>query len=254
MKFSPAGGRVEIAVSATAPAADSVAVRFEVRDNGIGMDAATIAHIFERFTQADSSTTRRYGGTGLGLAISSRLVEMMGGRLEVDSTPGHGSVFYFTLSLRPMNAAAIRSLSSVTPETHLTLSVLIAEDNIVNQRILAAQLVRLGCTYVIVSDGEEALAMLDREPLPDVILMDCHMPRLDGWETTRRLRGWARDPSPHRRKAAPLPVIALTAAAMSEERTRCIDAGMNDFVAKPVKLQELQLALARIAPAGSGSV
>jgi len=254
VKFSPSGGRVEIAVSATAAVADSVAVRFEVRDNGIGMDAATMTHIFERFTQADSSTTRRYGGTGLGLAISSRLVEMMGGRLEVDSTPGHGSVFCFTLSLRPMNAAAVRSLSAVTPETHLNLNVLIAEDNIVNQRILAAQLLRLGCTYVIAADGEEALAMLDQGPLPDVILMDCHMPRLDGWETTRRLRSWSRDPSPHRRKAAPLPVIALTAAAMSEERSRCIDAGMNDFVAKPVKLQELQLALARIAPAGNGSV
>ncbi len=249
VKFTPAGGRVQVTVSVAELPAGPSAVRFEVRDNGIGMDAAAMLHIFERFAQADSSTTRRYGGTGLGLAISSRLVEMMGGRLEVESTPGKGSVFHFTLSLRPLKDGSA-STSMIDPlETRMKLRILIAEDNVVNQKILAAQLARLGCDFEIAANGEEALAALEKEPTPDVILMDCHMPKLDGWETTRRLRSWVRDPSPLRQKAAAIPVIALTAAAMAEERVRCIDAGMNDFISKPVKLQELQQVLARFMSA-----
>jgi CheY-like chemotaxis protein len=247
IKFTPAGGGVAVAVTSAAPAADPVAVRFEVRDTGIGMDPATVERIFERFTQADTSTTRRYGGTGLGLAISARLVQMMGGSLEVESAPGRGSVFHFTVPFRPVETAPSYPTGAERLEPQLNLRVLVVEDNPINQKILAAQLARLGCAGVIADDGERALVVLGQQSLPDVILMDCHMPRLDGWETTRRIRSWANDPDPRLRQAARLPIVALTAAALPEEQERCREAGMNEFLAKPVKLAELHRVLVAIS-------
>jgi signal transduction histidine kinase len=244
VKFTPHGGTVQLTVSTP----DARNVRFDVRDTGIGMDAATVSRIFERFTQADSSTTRRFGGTGLGLAISSRLVTMMGGKMEVESAPGKGSRFCFTLPLAPHTVPAQVTARPTPIDSKLNLDVLIAEDNAVNQKILGAQLAQLGCRSRVVVDGTATLAALEAGPLPGVILMDCHMPNLDGWETTRRIRSWANDPSEVRRSAAALPVIALTAAALPEERERCTQAGMNDFLSKPVKLAELHRALARFAP------
>jgi signal transduction histidine kinase/AmiR/NasT family two-component response regulator len=243
VKFTPPGGRVDVSVTSKAGDAGMTAVRFEVRDTGIGMDEAATAKIFERFTQADSSTTRRFGGTGLGLAISYRLVEMMGGRLEVVSAPGKGSTFSFTLVLRASEAPTVARGATSDFQGPLTLRVLVAEDNAVNRKILGTQLDQLGCTYTMVFDGEAALEKLQREALPDVILMDCHMPKLDGWETTRRLRTWMTSDQPMQRKASALPIIALTASAYPEERARCYASGMNGFVAKPVKLAELRAAL-----------
>ncbi len=248
VKFTPAGGTVTSQIDSSAPQAQPTPVRFAVRDTGIGMDPATLARIFERFTQADSSTTRRYGGSGLGLAISSRLVAMMGGRLEVQSEVGRGSTFSFTVPLRvaagPTNAAA--ALEPIASPLHMR--VLLAEDNIVNRKILDTQLRQIGCQCIFAIDGEAALAALQEAPLPDVVLMDCHMPKLDGWEATRRIRGGANDALPLRQQAAKLPVIALTAAALPEERARCLAAGMNDFLSKPVKLAELHRALRPYAP------
>ncbi len=243
IKFTPTGGRVQVTVTRAGAESEPVAVRFEVRDTGIGMDEAVHGKIFERFTQADSSTTRRFGGSGLGLAISWRLVQIMGGKLEVESAPGKGSVFHFTIPLRSVAAAPDAPVPRVRGEIKLNLRVLVAEDNAVNQKIIAHQLTQLGCQFEIAADGEAALAALQHEPLPEVILMDCHMPNLDGWEATRRIRGWAGDPLPIRRQAAALPIIALTAAALPEERAHCLAAGMNDFLAKPMKLGELQRAL-----------
>jgi signal transduction histidine kinase/CheY-like chemotaxis protein len=243
IKFTPAGGWVQLTVAAAGGPDDGV--RFEVRDTGIGMDEPTIKRVFERFTQADSSTTRRFGGTGLGLAISSRLVGMMGGRLVADSVPGEGSVFYFTLPLTKIDAAPGTRAAPAPRPLSLRLRVLVADDNVVNRKILAAQLEQLDCDYTMTVDGEAVLAALEHEPLPDVILMDCHMPNLDGWEATRRLRRWADDPhaTPHHRKAALLPVIALTAAVLPEEQARCQEAGMTAFISKPVKLAGLQRTL-----------
>jgi len=248
VKFTPPGGAVTIQIDSPAPQAQPMPVRFAVRDTGIGMDPATLARIFERFTQADSSTTRRYGGSGLGLAISARLVGMMGGRLEVQSDVGRGSTFSFTLPLRAV-AAPTHPTAALKPlATPLNMRVLLAEDNVVNRKILDTQLRQLGCQCLFAFDGEAALAALQEAPLPDVVLMDCHMPKLDGWETTRRIRGWANDALPLRQQAAKLPVIALTAAALPEERARCLAAGMNDFLSKPVKLAELHRALRPYAP------
>ena len=135
VKFTPGGGRVDVSVTSGAPASNPLEVRFEVRDTGIGMDAATIRRIFDRFTQADSSTTRRYGGTGLGLAISSRLVGMMGGRLDVESTEGKGSLFHFTLSFPVLEKAPDLPAGLEHIEGSLDLRVLVVEDNPINQKI-----------------------------------------------------------------------------------------------------------------------
>jgi signal transduction histidine kinase/CheY-like chemotaxis protein len=243
VKFTPPGGHADLAVTGGADTDGVFRVHFEVRDTGIGMDEATVARVFERFTQADSSTTRRFGGTGLGLAISSRLVELMGGHLSVSSTPGQGSVFSFSLPLAVIHLVPGAPTVTATAGRRLNLRILVAEDNLVNRRILGQQLAQLGCTCVMVPDGEAALAALESEPLPDAILMDCHMPKMDGWEATRRLRSWHSSTQDLRRKAAGIRVIALTAAAFPEERARCHEAGMTDFVAKPVKLADLENAL-----------
>jgi len=242
VKFTPAGGHVHVDVTAEASGPSGVPVRFEVRDNGIGMDDATRIRVFERFTQADSSTTRRYGGTGLGLAISARLVSLMGGMLDVVSAPGKGSAFFFTLPLPVV--AGPQELPRVTQEVvPLGLRVLVAEDNGVNRKLIEAQLSLLGCQHVAVVDGLAAIEALQTSPLPEVILMDCHMPRLDGWKTARQIRNWLNEADPRRRQAAHLPIIALTAAALPEERARCVEAGMDAFLAKPVKLAELERVL-----------
>jgi two-component system, sensor histidine kinase len=248
VKFTAEGGSVQVRVTTGDAQADPLPVRFEVRDTGIGMDAATLLRIFDRFTQADSSTTRRFGGSGLGLAISSHLVQVMGGKLEVQSTPGRGSVFYFTLAL-PRVAAPLVPPVAPPAQSALSLNVLVVEDNPVNRKILAAQLTQLGCRHQSAQDGEEALALLGAGATPDLILMDCHMPRLDGWETTKRLRAWSGENDPARRRAAALPIVALTAAALVEERNHCLEVGMTDFLAKPVKLAELHTVLSRYLPA-----
>jgi signal transduction histidine kinase/AmiR/NasT family two-component response regulator len=243
IKFTPKGGQVIVSAAVTADDLSRQQLRFEVRDTGIGLDEATQRRIFERFTQADSSTTRRYGGTGLGLAISARLVEMMGGQLEVKSAPGQGSVFFFTLPLPTSTVFPSAPLAALQPAMKLDLRVLVAEDNPVNQKILFSQLTQLGCVPTVVGDGNFALEALEAEIPPDVILMDCHMPNLDGWAATQRIRGWASDSNPVRRRSATVPIIALTAAALPEERARCLAAGMNEFITKPVKLRELQQVL-----------
>ncbi len=252
IKFTPVGGRVHVSVTSEETAAGRLPLRFEVSDTGIGIDDDTRKRLFERFTQADSSTTRRYGGSGLGLAISAHLVRLMGGTLEVNSVPGEGSIFFFTLALPHIEAPPPDSDAATPISDNLGLHVLVAEDNNVNRRILAAQLAQLGCTYSMAHDGEDALLRLAEAPVPDLVLMDCHMPKLDGWDATRRLRSWSGETDDVRRRAAALPVIALTAAALPEERQRCLDAGMNAFLAKPLRLAELRDIL-RSHRLGNGS-
>ncbi len=253
IKFTPPGGRVHVSVTSPAPSADPVQIDFAVRDTGIGIDADALTRIFDRFTQADSSTTRRFGGSGLGLAISSHLVRLMDGNLEVTSAPGKGSTFSFSLKLPSASIAEPSPEPKLAVNARLRLRVLVVEDNVVNQKIIGSQLTRLGCAYTLANDGEDALVQLETLPLPDVILMDCHMPRLDGWETSIRIRSWAQDADPARQKASALTIIALTAAALPEDRAHCAAAGMNQFLIKPVKLDELQRILQPLSVAPSSA-
>ncbi len=249
IKFTPNGGTIDITVSSPTPTADPTPLCFEVRDSGIGMDQATRLRVFNRFTQADTSTTRCYGGTGLGLAISSRLVQMMDGRLEVESAVGQGSTFSFTIPLPACAVGPTPLAESNRISDDLGLHVLVAEDNAINRRIISSQLAKLGCTCIAAANGEDALDALRQGPLPDVILMDCHMPRLDGWETTLRIRAALVEDrtSIEREQLQALPIIALTALARPEDRARCFASGMSGFLSKPIQLTELHNALNSLA-------
>lgn len=249
IKFTPAGGHVHLSATAIERSAESVQIRFAVRDTGIGLDAAAQTRIFERFFQAQSSTSRHYGGTGLGLAISSSLVQMMGGTLSVDSQPGAGSTFAFTLPFQLPAASPHPVRESKAAISRFGLTVLVAEDNAINRKLLGAQLEKFGCHALTAADGTMVLAALSEEPLPDLVFMDCDMPNLNGWEATQQIRAWRDHPaaSNTQRRAARLPIVALTASTLPENRTRCREVGMNDFLAKPVRLADLQQVLQRIA-------
>jgi signal transduction histidine kinase/CheY-like chemotaxis protein len=245
IKFTTAG---EIRIRASRSERDRNRLLVEVVDTGIGMGPEGLARLFRRFSQAEASTTRRFGGTGLGLAISKGLVEAMGGRIEVESSPALGSRFWFEL---PLVEAALPAAAGPeglhTPETPKGLRVLVVDDNRTNQKIAAAMVHRLNCTPTIAGDGREALDLLERMEF-DLVLMDCHMPELDGYQTTAQLRSWRDDPSPHRRKMSTLPVIALTADVVLGNESRCTASGMDDFLAKPFRRELLAAMLRKWAP------
>jgi signal transduction histidine kinase/ActR/RegA family two-component response regulator len=225
--------------------ASASTIRFEVKDTGIGIAPENIAKLFDRFTQADSSTTRRYGGSGLGLAIVKRLLELMGGRIEVTSEPGRGSTFAFEV---PSGGDAASLVTEAARETAVpavldtdggNTRVLLVEDNRVNQRVALHMLLRLGYEVACADDGIQAIARLTRERF-DLVLMDCQLPEMDGWDATRVIRDRMSAVLDHE-----VPVIAMTANAFSEDRERCLAAGMSDFVAKPVAMAELSRVLSR---------
>ncbi len=234
IKFTESG-RVEIAVATVRRDAQVATLRFSVRDSGIGMSAATQAKLFQVFSQGDSSMNRRFGGSGLGLAISQRLVNRMGGHITVQSHPGEGSVFTFELTL-PLTEAPIRpSQSPLHARQHqLKGRVLVVEDDRVNQRVIELLLEKVGLDCVIVGDGASAVEVATLESW-DAVLMDCQMPGMDGFEATRRIR--------EKLDGTPLPIIALTANAMAGDREACLAAGMDDFLAKPVRKDELRSCL-----------
>jgi len=239
IKFTGAG-RVTIGVRRVAQGAGTATLRFTVRDTGIGIDDATKAKLFQVFSQGDSSMTRRFGGTGLGLAISQRLINRMGGHIAVHSAAGAGAEFSFELTL-PLAAAPERA--SQTPfasqPRRLSGRILIVEDDRVNQRVVELLLARFGLNSAIVADGAAAVEIATDAPW-DAVLMDCQMAGMDGFEATRRIR--------ERLKGKPLPIIALTANAMAGDREKCTAAGMDDFIAKPVRREELHACLERWLP------
>jgi signal transduction histidine kinase/CheY-like chemotaxis protein len=215
-----------------------IALRIEVTDTGIGIAPEALPGLFARYAQADSSIARRYGGTGLGLAICKQLVELMGGDIEVASTPGTGSRFSFTVRCRVGQAAALGGgYATAYAAPARRLRVLVAEDNAVNQLVTQAMLERFGHDAVIVSNGQEALAAASGGGF-HVVLMDLHMPVMDGLAATRAIR--ALDGP-----AARVPIIALTADAMDGGRDHCLAMGIDDYVTKPVEPRELAAALAR---------
>ena len=220
-------------------------LRFAVVDTGIGIAADKRQVIFDAFRQADGSTTRKFGGTGLGLSISASLARLMGGQLEVESRQGEGSTFHFEASfaVAPVVAEAGPARVSEVREAPAGLTVLVAEDNLVNQKVIQLLLERLGHRVVIVDDGRAACersAALDI----DLVLMDVQMPVMDGLEATRAIR--TREESNGERR---LPIVALTARAMREDARACKQAGMDGFVTKPVERIQLVAAMtAALAP------
>ncbi len=217
-------------------------LELEVTDTGIGIDPSALERLFEAFTQSDASTTRRYGGTGLGLAISRQLVELMGGELTVRSVLGAGSTFTVRLPLVPSASGGQTEAPSTKKAATGRLApngrtVLLAEDNVVNQMVACATLEHLGYAVDVVADGAEALAALALSSY-DAVLMDCQMPEMDGYAAVAALRLRERDMGGRR-----TPVIALTASAMASDRDRCLSAGMDDYLSKPLRTEDLSAVL-----------
>jgi len=231
VKFTSDGS---VTVSASA---DGDTLRFAVEDTGIGIASDALERIFEPFEQADKTTTRKHGGTGLGLAICSKLVRLMGGDIGAKSTLGVGSTFWFTVKVGLTTQLAERERvrpSITSPDLLRGKRILVAEDNSVNQVMTTRLLRKLGCAVTLARDGREAVRLYREAPY-DAVLMDCEMPEMDGFAATREIRALEGD----RR----IPVLAVTANAMAGDERRCRDAGMDGYLTKPFKMDELQFAL-----------
>jgi len=231
-------GRVDLEVISLADANESVRLRFEVRDTGIGLAAEQFDSVFDAFTQADASTTRRHGGSGLGLAIVRELVQLMGGQVGVESEVGAGSNFWFELELKKAAEPAVVPDIVIDESRRPSATVLLAEDDMVNKMVVEEMLKALGCEVDVVSDGDAARVAAARTRY-DLIFMDCHMPVMDGFESTRRIRAFE-DGSRRR-----TPIVALTADTLASDRERCRAAGMDDFVTKPVSSGMLAVTIER---------
>ncbi|MDX2171075.1 MAG: ATP-binding protein [Deltaproteobacteria bacterium] len=237
VKFTERGG-VTVTVAADEAGAGAVALHVAVRDTGIGIDAAQQRVIFAPFEQADASTTRRYGGTGLGLSIARQLVAMMGGSLTVESAAGRGSTFHLRVQLaRALAPPAARAAAPRPGAPTRALRVLLAEDNAVNQRLAVRLLEHAGHQVTVVGTGAAACAALATARF-DVVLMDVQMPEMDGLTATARIR--AREAA----GAPAVPIIAMTAHAMAGDRERCLAAGMDGYVSKPIAAAQLYDAIA----------
>jgi signal transduction histidine kinase/HPt (histidine-containing phosphotransfer) domain-containing protein/FixJ family two-component response regulator len=247
IKFTETG-KITVALSVRELKNNSLLLRCEVRDTGIGIAAGSLTDIFNNFAQADSSTTRKYGGTGLGLAIAKHLSELMGGDIGVESELGKGSTFWFTaqFALGDSDVASVAKAGAWQPSGERSLSwarVLVVEDNPVNQVLCTEMLNHFGCATTLVDSGAKAIAALERQSY-DLVLLDCQMPGMDGYEVTRIIRrreltaGALPGASPARLK-----IVALTANAFLGDREKCLTAGMDDYLAKPFSMEQLHQVL-----------
>ncbi len=246
VKFTETG-EVAVLVDVMESTADSVQLHFAVRDTGIGVPADKQWQIFGAFVQADGSTTRKYGGTGLGLTISAELVELMHGRIWIDSVVGRGSTFHFSALFA--RAAEPHLASPAPPEpgpatilsrvSRRPLRILLAEDNAINQKVVAGMLGSGGHQVVVVGNGHEAVEAVERQVF-DVVLMDIQMPEMNGLEATAAIRAAERHSGRH------LPIVAMTAHAMAGDRERCLAAGMDGYVAKPIRIGDMFATIAAL--------
>lgn len=233
LKFTEKG-EVNVSVKLVGVLGNQCRVRFSVQDTGIGISATAQARLFEAFTQADGSTTRQFGGTGLGLSISKKIIELMHGKLQLASTLGEGSRFFFDIMLTKTDSPiSIPSHATVnTPVSVEGKKLLLVEDNKINQLVAGKLLEKFGYAYDIAENGIEAVDKASSNHY-DAILMDCQMPVLDGFEATKRIR------QSEQAKSAHTPIIGLTANALEGDREKCLACGMDDFTTKPIKLEEL---------------
>jgi len=249
IKFT-AKGAVTIKIRLLEKTEKSIRLRMEVNDTGIGIPEMAQKKLFNSFTQADGTTTRKYGGTGLGLTIVRQLVTMMRGRLGIDSKEGEGSSFWVEISFETLSEHPGEGVlqdkigskieSKIKPDENLQGHVLLVEDNPVNQIVATKMLEKAGLTFEIANNGEEAMEALKKSHEFNLVLMDCQMPVMDGYVATQTLREYEEE-----KKCTRLPVIAMTANAMEGDKEKCLAAGMDDYVAKPVRQQALKETLAQ---------
>ncbi|MDD2754184.1 MAG: ATP-binding protein, partial [Methanothrix sp.] len=236
-------GTIEISVIGTpivAKEGKQYELHFSISDTGIGIPEEKLDRLFQSFSQVDSTTTRKYGGTGLGLAISRKLVELMAGEIWVVSKPGVGSTFHFTIQVEkaeeisnPPDPGVIEPREISSQEMVRPLRILLAEDNAVNQMVAIQMLKRLGYSADVAGNGLEVLQALERQPY-DVVLMDVQMPEMDGLVAAQEIRKlWPKGPR----------IIAITAYALKGDRERCLAAGMDDYISKPIVIEELRRVL-----------
>jgi signal transduction histidine kinase len=233
-------GEVTLRVLPASDSGDKITVRFEIIDTGIGIPESRLGAIFAPFSQADGSTTRKYGGTGLGLAISRQLTELMGGEIGVISEPGKGSTFWFTanfekLTFQPVATPAAPETAPSAPSLAKWQSakILLVEDNVINQKVAQSILGKLGCKADVAADGREAVLALESIDY-DLVFMDCQMPEMDGFEATSVIRSPTSKVHNHT-----VTIVAMTANAMKGDREHCIASGMDDYIAKPIKKVEV---------------
>jgi PAS domain S-box-containing protein len=241
IKFTKTGG-IELTL-------DSVAehqYQFRVADTGIGVAPEYVDHLFKEFSQADSSLTREHGGTGLGLSISRGLVELMGGNIGCASRDGGGSIFWFNVPLKEVKRAGLKRNIDDCRLGQISARILVAEDSPGSQMVTEVLLKKAGCEVHIVNDGAEAVNAVTEDQF-DVILMDMSMPNMDGVEATRQIRAM-------KGEASQVPIIAMTANVFTDDRQRCMDAGMNDFIAKPINTGELLDRLVHWVTVGSAKL
>ena len=240
-------GQITLRVIASAQGAHNTSVLFEVQDTGIGMTPEQQAKLFTAFFQAEASTSRLYGGTGLGLSISYQLTKLMQGEMGVRSQLGKGSVFWFKLPMgvvfeEPSKIESVGQEVALKPQ-FANVRVLVAEDNAINRLVIGAQLKHLGVVAVMVNDGQQALDLVRAEHnIFDVIFMDCEMPRMDGYTATQHIRQWEQS-----QQAAPVYICGASAHATTEYRERGLAAGMDHYITKPLRVEDLQRVLSTVA-------
>jgi CheY-like chemotaxis protein/HPt (histidine-containing phosphotransfer) domain-containing protein len=236
LKFTPKG-EVRTRVGVAQPHPTRLKVRFDVVDTGIGISQKAQSRLFRPFTQADGSITRTHGGTGLGLSICKLLVQLLGGEIGFQSELDRGSTFWFTAQLRRDAQGHFEMDATLEPEPlNIKAHILVAEDNPINQKVVCALVESLGCTTRLAKNGIEALEVFQSEPF-DLVLMDCQMPELSGFDATRRIRDLD--------AGREIPIVAMTAQALAGDRERCLAAGMDDHISKPTTREGLQAVLRR---------